>query len=90
MSSGQQIQVPLIGRGNEMVQGLRLQIAAQIAGQLAAVDFSTVLRRAYDKDEAIGGDGSKIEFNVNNCMVGGAAVAYTDGLLLALGLIKQG
>jgi hypothetical protein len=85
----QQIAVPLIGQGNQAVMGLRLQIASQIVGQLAVVDFSSGLRKATDANEVLGNDSEKLEFSINSGMVASAAVAYADALLAALGLIRS-
>lgn len=85
----QQIAVPLIGQSNNMLAGLRVQIAAATMSQLAVADFSAAIRKAVDKDEAVGGDGTEVQFRMNCDAVATASVAYTDRLLIVLGLAKH-
>lgn len=82
------VEIPMIGQGQQAINMLRLNISSSILCRLAAIDFSNSIREATEKDKTFGGDGSDVQFRMNCDMAAGAAVAYTDRLLIALGLVR--
>jgi hypothetical protein len=80
------IHVPLIGKMNEAIGRLRLEIAKGVLPQLAAVDLQLAIQADMQRRQADPAAAPNLQLNVQ--IIGQAAMAYADNLLVAAGVIK--
>ena len=82
------LEVPWIGKNDEMVMNLRLRLSAQILGHLAGTDYATQLHKALEEKDTLDDQSEELQFRLNVGMVGRAAVGYADALLISLGIAR--